>query len=119
MPSKYGCFNASKAVNRWDGYIIRRDLIKLSPFLLILPIYLFYMLSRDEISGNFIPRNLWFFRNIYLWSGVKGPKHFWIKKSWSSSLSPGNIGIPSINYPKIQPNAHISTYLEYDAPTNN
>jgi hypothetical protein len=81
--------------------------------------YLFYIVSRDVIYGNLIPRNLWFFKNIYLWSGVKGPKHFWIRKSWSSSLSPGNIGIPSMSSPKIQPSAHISTYFEYDAPTNN
>lgn len=64
IPSKYGCFKAYRDVSRSLGSIFRSDLRKFKALGVSFPKYLFSIESKVVISGNFIPRNLGFFRNV-------------------------------------------------------
>jgi len=55
IPSKYGWFKASYAVNLSSGFNLRVAFIKFNAFFEIFPKYLFSKVSGFPISGNFIP----------------------------------------------------------------
>lgn len=64
------------AVSLYPGSILSSDFTKFSVLGESLPKYLFSIGSRLWIYGNFIPKNLGFFRKVSLWSEVRGPRHF-------------------------------------------
>jgi hypothetical protein len=70
MSSNQGCCKAYSPVNLSAGFILSNPLIRLSAFFERLLIYFFSNVSGFEMSGNFNPLYLGFFKKLSYYSSV-------------------------------------------------